>query len=144
MKQCWKCPGKTVPLRAKIELTCCVRKRNLYQAFCLRAIHAGARYSKSCRYSEPPGRYPLRYLTVLSVLLVSTGLAAATTAALSYFTRYSMIDALYGEIDSTLYLRITAMTSFEKAAIVCGIAAVLVGIALALSRLIGACRSINA
>lgn len=55
-----------------------------------------------------------------------------------------MFDALYGEIDSTLYLRITAMTSFEKAAIVCGIAAALVGIVLALARLIGARRSTNA
>ena len=86
----------------------------------------------------------MRYLTVFSVLLVGAGLAASMTATLSYFTRYSMFDALYGEIDSTLYLRITAMTPFEKAAIVCGIAAVLVGIALALARLIGARRSTNA
>ena len=86
----------------------------------------------------------MRYLTLFSVLLVGAGLATATTAALSYFTRYSMFDALYGEIDSTLYLLITAMTSFEKAAVACGIAAVLIGLSLTVARSIGARRSSNA
>lgn len=85
----------------------------------------------------------LRFLHVWSALLVGAGLAAAATAVLGYFTRYSMFDALYGEIDSTLYLRITAMTSFEKAAIVCGSAAVLVGLALAAARLVRARRVPN-
>ena len=82
----------------------------------------------------------MRFAIVVSALLVGAGLAAAATAVLSYFTRYSMFDALYGEIDSTLYLRITAMTSFEKTAIVCGVAAVLIGLTLAAARLIGARR----
>lgn len=80
----------------------------------------------------------MRFLLVFSPLLVGAGLAAAATALLSYFTRYSLFDALYGEIDSTLYLRITAMTSFEKTAIACGIAAALIGLALAVAHLISA------
>ena len=75
----------------------------------------------------------MRFLVVFSALLVGAGLAAAATAVTSYFTRYSMFDALYGEIDSTLYLRITAMTSFEKTAIVCGIAAAFIGLVLAVA-----------
>lgn len=86
----------------------------------------------------------MRYLPVFSLVLIGAGLAAATTAALSYFTRYSMFDALYAEIDPTLYLRITAMTWFEKVAIACGIAAVLIGLALAVVRLVGARRSAKA
>ncbi|WP_411699053.1 hypothetical protein [Conyzicola sp.] len=84
----------------------------------------------------------MRNLTAISALLIGAGFAAALTAALSYFTRYSMFDALHGEIDSALYLRITAMTSFEKAAVVCGIAALFVGLALTLARLIGSHRSV--
>jgi hypothetical protein len=78
----------------------------------------------------------LRYLTGLSALLIGAGLAAAATAVFGYFSRYSAFDALYGEIDPTLYVRITAMTSFEKTAIACGIASVAIGIALAVVRLI--------
>jgi hypothetical protein len=73
---------------------------------------------------------------VFSAFLIGAGLATAATAGVSYFTRYSMFDALYEEIDSALYLRITAMTSFEKTAIICGIAAVLIGLALAGVRLV--------
>ena len=75
------------------------------------------------------------FLNVFSAFLIGAGLAAATTAGLGYFTRYSTFDAQYAEIDSTLYLRITAMTSFEKTAIICGIAAVLAGLALSVVRL---------
>ncbi|GAB3605387.1 hypothetical protein GCM10027413_07960 [Conyzicola nivalis] len=85
----------------------------------------------------------MRYLTVLSALLVGAGVACAATALLGYVTRYSMFDGLYAEIDPTLYLRITAMTSFEKAAVVCGIAAVVSGLAIAVVRLIVARRATN-
>ncbi|AJW79388.1 hypothetical protein DZF92_02210 [Clavibacter michiganensis subsp. insidiosus] len=71
---------------------------------------------------------------MLSALLIGAGMAAAVTAGLGYLTRYSMFDALYGEIDTSLYLRITGMTSFEKAAILCGLAAALIGLVVAVAR----------
>jgi hypothetical protein len=67
---------------------------------------------------------------LISAFIIGAGVAAAGTAGMSYFTRYSMFDALYAEIDSTLYLRITAVTLFEKAAIIIGIVAVLTGLAI--------------
>jgi hypothetical protein len=82
----------------------------------------------------------MRYLTVLSAVLIAAGLAAAATAVLGYFVRYSMFDALVGEIDMTLYLRITGMTAFEKTVIVCGIAAVLIGVVLAVTRAVAVRR----
>jgi hypothetical protein len=78
----------------------------------------------------------LRYVSVFSALLIGAGTAAAATAAATYFTRYSAFDSLYGEIDSTLYLRITTMTSFEKTAVICGVAAVATGLALAVARVV--------
>ena len=86
----------------------------------------------------------MRFLNVFSAFLIGAGLAAVATAGLSYLIRYSMFDALYAEIDSSLYLRITAMTFFEKTAIICGIAAVSIGLALAFARLVGARRSSHA
>ena len=76
----------------------------------------------------------MRFLSVFSAFLIGAGLATTATAAVSYFTRYSMFDALYAEIDSTLFLRITAMTTFEKTAIICGVAAVLIALVLAVVR----------
>ena len=86
----------------------------------------------------------MRYLTVMSALLVGAGLAAAATAVLGYFIRYSTFDSLYGEIDSTLYLRMTATTSFEKTVVVCGAAAVVIGLTLAVARVISVRRSTDA
>lgn len=83
----------------------------------------------------------MRFLTVLSSLLIGAGVAAAATACLTYFTRYSMFDALYGEIDTSLYLQITQMSSMEKAAILFGIVAVLLGFILAVVRLVTGRRS---
>jgi hypothetical protein len=54
-----------------------------------------------------------------------------------------MFDGPYAEIDSALYLRITSMTSLEKVAIICGTAAVLIGLAVAVGRLMGARRGGN-
>jgi hypothetical protein len=79
---------------------------------------------------------PSRSSAVVSALLVGAGMAAAVTAGLGYLTRFSMFDALYGETDTSLYLRITGMTSFEKAAILCGLAAALVGVILAVARFV--------
>ncbi|WP_435092168.1 hypothetical protein [Clavibacter michiganensis] len=73
---------------------------------------------------------------MISALLIGAGMAAAATAGLGYLHRFSMFDALYGEIDTSLYLRITGMTSFEKAAIVLGLAAVLIGLILAVARFV--------
>ncbi|RIJ52244.1 hypothetical protein DZG00_05645 [Clavibacter lycopersici] len=82
----------------------------------------------------------MRCLTVISCLLIGAGMAAATTAVLGYLFRYSMFDALQGQIDTAIYLRITGMTAFEKTAIVCGIAAVLIGVILAVTRAVAARR----
>ncbi|WP_043667942.1 hypothetical protein [Clavibacter michiganensis] len=78
----------------------------------------------------------MRSVTVLASLLIGAGMAAAATAGLSYLTRYSMFDALIGEIDPTLYLRITGMTPFERTAIVVGLAAVVMGLVLAVVRFV--------
>jgi len=86
----------------------------------------------------------MRFLTVLSSLLIGAGVAAAATAGLTYFTRYSMFDAMYGEIDTSLYLQITQMSSMEKAAILFGLVAVLVGFILAVARFVAVRRSARA
>ena len=57
-------------------------------------------------------------ILVLSALSLGAGLASASTALLTYFTRYSRFDALFGEIDATLYTQITQMAPDEKAALV--------------------------
>jgi len=71
---------------------------------------------------------------VIAAVLIGAGMAAAVTAGLGYLTRFSMFDALYGEIDTSLYLRITGVTSFEKAAILLGLAAALIGVVVAITR----------
>jgi hypothetical protein len=81
---------------------------------------------------------------VIASLLIGAGVAAAMTAGLGYLTRYSMFDALEGEIDTSLYLRITAMTSFEKTAIVLGLAAALIGLVVAVARFVVVRRSARA
>jgi hypothetical protein len=85
----------------------------------------------------------LRSISAFAAFLIGAGSATAGTAGASYVTRYSMFDALYADIDSTLYLRITSMTAFEKGAIIGGIAAVLIGLAVLVVRLVGARRSTN-
>lgn len=78
---------------------------------------------------------------VASLLLAAAGVTAVVTAMGGYFTRYSRFDSLYGEIDPTLYARITTMTGFERAAILAGLIAVLLGCALAAAHLIRAGRT---
>ena len=79
----------------------------------------------------------MRSLIVIACVLVGAGLATAATAGLRYFTRYSMHDSLAGEIDPTLYLRLTSMTPFEKGAIVVGAVMVLIGLVLAVACALG-------
>lgn len=73
---------------------------------------------------------------VVASVLIGAGMAAAVTAGLGYLTRFSMFDALYGEIDTSLYLRITGVTSFETAAILLGLAAALIGLVVAVTRIV--------
>ena len=64
----------------------------------------------------------------VAALLFGAGVASAVTALATYFTRYSRIDALIGDIDSTLYGQITQMALAEKTALIAG--AVLVAVSL--------------
>lgn len=57
---------------------------------------------------------------LLSALLFGAGVAAASTALLTYFTRYSRFDSLIGEIDAALYAQITEMAPAEEVALVTG------------------------
>jgi hypothetical protein len=68
-------------------------------------------------------------ILVLSALSLGAGLASASTALVTYFTRYSRFDALFGEVDATLYAQITQMAPAEKAALVA--AALLIAASLA-------------
>ncbi|QOD43066.1 hypothetical protein [Clavibacter zhangzhiyongii] len=74
---------------------------------------------------------------VIPAVLIAAGMTAAVTAGLGYLTRFSMFDALYGEIDTSLYLRITAMTSVEMTAILLGLASALIGLVVAVTRAVG-------
>jgi hypothetical protein len=78
----------------------------------------------------------VRPLGTASAFLMGTGLAAAVTAGMGYYTRYSTFDRLYAEVDWTLYSQMTGMTSFEKTAIILGIAALLTGLALSVANLL--------
>ena len=73
---------------------------------------------------------------VIASVLIGAGMAAAVTAGLGYLTRFSMFDALYGEIDTSLYLRITGVTPFEMTAILLGLAAALIGLVVAVTRIV--------
>lgn len=55
---------------------------------------------------------------IASALLLGAGSASGVTALATYFTRYSRVDALFGEIDGTLYAQVTQMAPAEKAVIV--------------------------
>ncbi|MBM7411302.1 hypothetical protein JOE38_001125 [Clavibacter michiganensis] len=79
---------------------------------------------------------PSRSAAVIAAALIGAGMAAVVTAGLGYLTRYSTYDALDGEIDTSLYMRMTGMTSFEKAAILLGCAAALTGVVLAVTRFV--------
>ncbi|MGL4340711.1 MAG: hypothetical protein ACRCSP_09880, partial [Rhodoglobus sp.] len=68
------------------------------------------------------------YVVAIGAIFLGAGLAFASL--FSYFVRYSQVDSLIGEIDQSLYLRLSTMFALEKfvlglGAIVCAVGVVL-------------------